>query len=91
MAYTLLLSTGLVARGWKVKIRDRERCETPHATIRRKLETWRMSLRNEQFLDRAPPPRDVPEAVMEAVMEAIAAGLLALIQAWNQMYPESPV
>ena len=87
MAYTLLLSTGLVARGWKVKIRDRERCETPHATILRKLETWRVSLRNEQFLDRAPPPRDVPEAVMEA----IAAGLPALIQAWNLMYPENPV
>lgn len=87
MAYSLPLPAGLVPEGWKVKIRDRERCETPHATILRKTETWRVSLRDEMFLDRFPPPREVSGAVTEA----IAAGLPRLTQEWNQRYPENPV
>ena len=87
MAYSLLLPADLVAEGWKVKIRDRERCETPHATILKKMKGWRVSLRDMNFLDHLPPPREVPDAVTDA----IAAGLPRLIQAWNQMYPENPV
>ena len=87
MAFSLPLPAALAAEGWKVKIRDRERCETPHATIIRRMKSWRVSLRDLEPLDRSPLPRDVPDAVMGE----IEAGLPQLIRAWNQMYPENPV
>lgn len=87
MAFSLALPAALAAEGWKVKIRDRERCETPHATVIRRLKTWRVSLRDQTFLDNFPPPREVPAAVRQE----ITAGLQQLIQEWNQMYPENQV
>jgi len=52
MPYALQLTQALRQAGWKVKIHDFERLETPHATIYRKKRKWRLSLRDGAFLDR---------------------------------------
>lgn len=75
-------------QGWRVKIRDRERTEPPHATVfgpgDRK---WRFNLRDGQWMDRRPPPQDVPYEVAEFVRRNIGE----LKAAWDRMYPENPI
>ncbi|MGE0191154.1 MAG: hypothetical protein AB7T63_03840 [Planctomycetota bacterium] len=87
MAYSLSLSPDLVAQGWKVKIRDRERCETPHVSVLRRISCWRVSLRDLRFLDVSPDPSLVPGALLDEVRRARPK----LTRAWNRMYPENPV
>ncbi len=87
MAFSLPLSRGLEAQGWKVKIRDRERNEPPHVTIMRGTKWWRFGLRSNGFLDREPDPRDVPATLMEELRAQSAL----LQQEWDKMYPENPV
>ncbi len=41
MPYELLLPSRVRAQGWKVKIRDKERLEPPHATVLKRMESWR--------------------------------------------------
>ncbi len=48
MAYSL--PADLALQGWKVKIRDRERAEPPHATILQGTDAWRLNLRNGSFM-----------------------------------------
>lgn len=74
-------------QGWKVKIRDRERTEPPHVTILFRTRAWRYGLRERAFLDRVPPPREVPAEVAGA----IEAQLDHIRAVWDQMYPENPV
>lgn len=87
MSFSLKLPEPWTARGWKVKIRDRERLEPPHATILHKVKAWRFDLRSQTFLDTDPEPREVPEEVTAAVR----SGLTVLVQQWNRMYPHNPV
>jgi hypothetical protein len=87
MAFALALPSQWAHQGWKVKIRDDERNETPHATFLRKREAWRMSLRTGDFLDVEPDPADVPEELVEHVW----GKRQALRTRWNDMYPENPV
>ncbi len=87
MAFTLKLPAPWESRGWKAKIRDRERVEPPHATIMHKTRAWRFGLRTQQFLDTEPDPKEIPEEVIEATRD----GLHLLQQAWDRMYPENPV
>ena len=87
MAYELPLPSWAKEKGWKVKIRDKERLEPPHATILKRTQSWRWGLRTRTFMDRWPNPREVPEALLES-MEAQHA---ALCRQWDQMYPENPV
>ena len=87
MAYSLSLPPALVASGWKVKIRERERCETPHVSVLRRSACWRVSLRDMSFLDSSPDPRRVPAALLTEVWRAREL----LTRAWNGMYPENPV
>jgi hypothetical protein len=87
MAYTLPLPHGLAQQGWKVKIRTRERNEPPHATILCRTRAWRYGLRELAFLDREPPPRDVPDEVVAAIRR----GLEQLKSTWNAMYPQNPI
>ena len=54
MAFRLPLPDPFPARGWKVKIRDLERNEPPHATILWRQRAWRFGLRERTFLDDAP-------------------------------------
>jgi hypothetical protein len=60
-----------VGRGWKVKVRDRERVEPPHVSIMHKSNSWRWGLRSEQFLDSEPDPKDVPEELLQTVRSSI--------------------
>jgi hypothetical protein len=86
MPYSLPLPELLAHQGWKVKIRDRERNEPPHVTILHRTRAWRYGLRRLEFLDREPPPREVPDEVIAA----IHAGLEECRRVWDQMYPENP-
>src|SRR2546425_12809991 len=52
--FTLNLPEPWASRGWKVKIRDRERLEPPHGTILQKTRAWRFDLRSDEFLDKKP-------------------------------------
>lgn len=85
--FTVKLPTPWESRGWKAKIRDRERVEPPHVTIMHKAKAWRLGLRTRQFLDAKPDPREIPEEVLEA----IRAAHHLLHQEWDRMYPENPV
>lgn len=87
MPYELPLPFWAQAQGWKVKIRDKERLEPPHATVLRRAESWRWNLRTRSFMDRRPPPREVPKPVVDSLMEQHAT----LCGQWDRMYPENPV
>ena len=88
MSYTLTtLPQSLKDQGWKVKIRDKERAEPPHVSIIKKQETWRWGLREQAFLNKLPPSRQVPAELLEH----IKSNLDSLIKTWNQMYPYNPV
>lgn len=87
MAFALALPSEWASQGWKVKIRDDERNETPHVTFLRRRQAWRMSLRTGAFLDSEPDPSDVPDELVERVW--IKRSVLR--HSWNLMYPENPV
>jgi hypothetical protein len=87
LAYNLKIPAPLASQGWKVKIRDRERLEPPHATIIRRRMAWRFGLRSMAFLDAQPDPDEVPEELIACIIDQI--GKLRLW--WNRMYPENPV
>jgi hypothetical protein len=87
MAFALALPDEWATQGWKVKIRDDERNETPHATFLRKRQAWRLGLRSCAFLDDRPDPAEVPRELVEHVWRKRQA----LRRSWNAMYPENPV
>jgi hypothetical protein len=85
--FNLDLPEPWASRGWRVKIRDRERLEPPHVTILQRTRTWRFDLRSEKFLDRDPDPREVPKEVVNE----IHSKLRRLRQEWDRMFPGNPV
>ena len=87
MPFVLLLVHRLAQQGWKVKIRDRERLEPPHVTILFKTKAWRINLRTRKFLDKDPPPSEVPSEILSAIDESWST----LQDEWNKMYPENPM
>lgn len=87
MAFALTVPDEWARQGWKVKIRDDERNETPHATFLRRRQAWRLSLRTCGFLDARPDPSEVPRALVEFAWSR----RLALCSSWDAMYPENPV
>lgn len=74
-------------RGWKIKIRDRERVEPPHVTILFKTTAWRWGLRERQFLDADPDPSAVPLALVQH----LGTLLPQLVAAWDKLYPHNKV
>jgi hypothetical protein len=86
VAYSMKLPPTL-ERAWKVKIRDRERCEPPHVTLLRGTTSWRIDLRTGRFLDREPHPDEVPLALVRLVQ----AQWPELVAAWDDMYPHNKV
>lgn len=74
-------------RGWRLKIRDRERVEPPHVTLLHEARSWRFGLREQRFLDSDPPIRDVPQELFAALV----AGTAEYSAAWDRLYPENPV
>ena len=87
MPFALTPPEPAASRGWKAKIRDRERLEPPHVTILHKTRAWRFDLRSRTFLDREPDPKDIPEEVIGAVRSNIEL----LRQEWDRMFAENPV
>ncbi len=87
MAYELPLSDEIRKRGWKVKIRDRERLEPPHVTILFKTQAWRLCLRTGQFLDEGDSWRQIDNEVRSA----IETNWQVICQEWNRLYPDNPV
>lgn len=87
MAFELKLPPLLKSNGWKVKIRDKEVAEDPHATIINKKKCWRYSIRNHVFMDSKPPPADVSSDILQV----ITANLQVLKLEWNKLYPHNPV
>lgn len=85
--FTLSLPEPWVNRGWKVKIRDRERLEPPHVTILHRTRAWRFDLRSEKFLDKEPDPGVVPKEVVVVVR----SNLTLLRQEWDRMFRENRV
>ncbi|CAN5916950.1 hypothetical protein BH11GEM1_BH11GEM1_06680 [soil metagenome] len=74
-------------RGWKLKIRDRERVEPPHVSLLWRTQCWRYGLRVPGFLDREPDASLVPAGVVEHLEIHIEQYVIA----WNLLYPENPV
>lgn len=88
MPFELTLPSPWADRGWKAKIRDKERLEPPHVSIMNgKGDLWRLNLRNNAFLDKEPPPKGVPQEVLKSVRARFAD----LQKEWDRMYPENPV
>lgn len=87
MSTTIPLSPGLANDRWKLKIRDRERLEPPHATVIRGRQSWRWDLRAQRFMDSDPPPNLVPGDLV-AILRTNHAHLVAC---WNATYPNNPV
>lgn len=76
-------------RGWKAKIRDRERVEPPHVTVLFKTRAWRLGLRERDYLDARPDPADVPPPVTDHLLSA--AVFPTVVAAWDRLYPHNPV
>lgn len=87
MSARLPLPEHLSNEGWKIKIRDRERVEPPHATVIRGTRQWRWDLRSRAFMDREPDPRQVPAELVDL----LASHHHLLVREWDAMYSENPV
>ena len=87
MACTFNLPKRFKDQGWKLKIRDRERVEPPHVSLIHGIRTWRFCLRNGAFLDKVPPPRDVPAEVVHELVRRLDEFTVV----WDRLYPENPV
>jgi hypothetical protein len=77
------------ARGWKVKISEKERLEPPHVTVKNRTRVWRIGLRDGEPLDTLPPLSDVPEEILEFIFQKENWELLQ--REWDEMYPENPI
>src|SRR4051812_6096766 len=88
MPFQLALPRRLKQRGWKVKIREKERVEPPHVTIMHNDEEWRLGLRDRQLLV---PPGGRLKDIDAEVMEIIDGHWDELRRAWDEKYPENPV
>jgi hypothetical protein len=88
MPFDVPLPRKLKAKGWKVKIREKERIEPPHVTVMHKVDEWRLGLRDRQLLV---PPGGKIRDIDPAVMQIIGEYWEQLIAAWDTKYPENPV
>lgn len=87
MPEQLPLPKRLSAEGWKVKIRDLEHGEPPHATVIRGTTDWRWNLTSRQFMDRKPNARDVPTELVRL----LRAHHADLVRWWDTTFPDNPV
>ena len=87
MAFALPLPQTWASQGWKVKIRDRERLEPPHATLLNRTRAWRWNLRLSAFMDVDPPPGEVPDELVEIIKQHRET----LCTEWDRMYPLNPI
>ena len=87
MAFALEIGKIWKDQGWRVKIADKEYVEPPHVTIILRIKKWRINLRTGAFMDKNPPPREVPRGLVDEVKQHMEE----LVQEWDRMYPSNPV
>ncbi len=87
MPFELKLGESFSAFGWKVKIREKERLEPPHATVIKGTKSWRWDLRTQMFMDKHPPAREVPKELLAMLKNAHDE----LKRQWDLKYPENKV
>jgi hypothetical protein len=88
MPHELKLPKRLKTRGWKVKIREKERLEPPHVTIMCGTNEWRIGLRDKSFLV---PPDGKWAEIDQEVRELIEKNWKTLQDAWDKKYPSNPI
>jgi hypothetical protein len=88
MPHELDLPKRLKAKGWKVKIREKERLEPPHVTIICGKKEWRVGLRDNSFLV---PPGGKWADIDGEVRELIEKNWKSLQAAWDKKYPSNPI
>src|ERR1700730_13597874 len=88
MPHELDLPKRLKARGWKVKIREKERLEPPHVTIMCGKKEWRVGLRDKSFLV---PPGGKWAEIDDGVRKLTEENCQSLQDAWDRMYPSNPI
>jgi len=88
MPHEIRLPKRLKARGWKVKIREKERLEPPHVTIMCGKKEWRVGLRDESFLV---PPGGTWADIDDEVRQIIEENWSDLQDAWDEKYPSNPI
>jgi len=74
---------------WKVKIREKEQREPPHATVLRGTKAWRIDLRTGEFMDRRPDSAEIPPELIEYIKAE--ENWRRLCEAWDLKYPTNPV
>ena len=89
MAFNLRLTDALRKARWKVKIRNKETREPPHATIIRGTDAWRINLRTGKFMDSIPDPSAVPRSLLSLIKAKQT--WKQLCDKWDEMYPNNPV
>jgi hypothetical protein len=89
VAAELQIPNDLKRARWKVKIRDKETREPPHATIIQGTKCWRLNLRDRQFMDKKPKPSEVPEKLLDHILKE--ENWEWLKHEWNRLYPANPV
>ena len=82
-----MLPPGLAGQRWKVKIREKERLESPHVTVIQGTKSWRFDLRTRSFMDDHPDPSEVPRGLVRHIEENIET----LSTEWDKKYPHNPV
>lgn len=87
MPYSLKLDEPYGSQGWKVKIREKERLEPPHVTVMKGPNSWRWDLRTKSFMDKQPPPRDVPSEIVDQLLSQHEV----LKEQWDKKYPHNKV
>jgi hypothetical protein len=87
MAQEFVVPAPWAKRGWRLKIRDRERVEPPYVTLLCKTRSWRFGLRERAFLDADPPERDVPGEMVRNLEDRIDE----FAAVWDSLHPENPV
>jgi len=88
MPYELHLPKRLKTKGWKVKIREKERLEPPHVTILCGKKEWRVGLRDKRFLV---PPGGKWADIDDEVRQLIEKSWRSLQNAWDGKYPSNPM
>lgn len=89
MPYVVRISEALRKAGWTVKVYDREGPETPHVTIRCKSKSWRVSLRDRQFLFPGGTKSELPDEIWEAItVDLVWQEIRAY---WDIQNPHNPV
>ncbi|MEX1039897.1 MAG: hypothetical protein WDZ51_04665 [Pirellulaceae bacterium] len=89
MAFSLRIALVYSRARWKVKIRDKETREPPHATIIHGTRAWRIDLRTGEFMDSRPDPSEVPTELVNFIRQDDTWQRLR--REWDRMYPNNPV